>query len=206
MIIAIAGKKGVGKSFVSDALKDGFEEKFGKGSVYVTCFAEDLKKFCHEVLGLPEEAIYGDDLKKNTLSEYSWDNFPDKIRRGRCGLMTCREVLQTMGSEIMRDMFSSNVWIKGTISRINKKKAPISIINDLRFINEINAVKSNNGYVWNVVGPHRGDQRYKNDTHQTEKDLNPDLFDFIINNGPDENPGTIFNQVKHSTLGLILPL
>lgn len=56
------------------------------------------------------------------------------------GFMTAREVLQTVGTEIFRKMYS-DVWVEANLRLIAKENKQIAIIDDVRFPNEADALK-----------------------------------------------------------------
>jgi len=121
----------------------------------------------------------------------TWCVFPDKgIFVHKSGPMTAREFMQFFGSEIMRKMYS-NIWIDNTIKRIKSEGSELAILCDVRFPNEINAIKENGGSVIKLT------RAIHKDTHQSEVAL--DNFDkshfaAIIDN--QDNSYTIENLIQ----------
>ena len=70
------------------------------------------------------------------------DEFADKY----CikGLMTARKVMQIFGTDIMRDKFDKDIWVKATMAMAKDRSEDIVMITDARFPNEIDAAKDKN--------------------------------------------------------------
>jgi hypothetical protein len=101
--------------------------------------------------------------------------------------ISIRQLLQIFGTEIIREYFGNNFWVLRTL--LDKDNI---IISDLRFINEYEQVKNNNGIVIyidrnQIPGYHRSESEVI-ELFQNNK------FDYIINNdGSIEN---LFNKVS----------
>lgn len=164
-------------------------------------FADWLKTICIKVLGLTYEQCYGTDEQKNSLTNLLWENMPgvttlkqpeddtEKVK-GRLGLyyeklvrngiiyhkpgrMSAREVLQYLGTEIFRKMYS-NVWVDSTIKKIKEDKPNIAVIIDCRFPNEVFGTQESNGKVLRLTKNPAGDS----DVHESETALDKDKFDW----------------------------
>lgn len=208
-ILGVSAKKQAGKS----TLCEGLLKIFPSGMVQIYSFADTLKNFCTDVLGLRHEQVWGSDADKNTLTDYKWDNFSMYIRwmngsrrfacggadqKGwlligsgyaenvkneedfvralqegctpwpmgehrylngevvtrdpaqdglRSGMMTAREVMQVLGTDVMRNMFDQNIWAKSLFRRIQKDKPAIAMVPDVRFPTELTAIIENGGWV-----------------------------------------------------------
>lgn len=79
IILALSGRKCAGKNEVAKSIKEFFLSR-GK-SVSVCSFADTLKEFCIETLGLSCEQCYGTDEQKNSPTEYLWENVGDSFLR-----------------------------------------------------------------------------------------------------------------------------
>lgn len=101
IIIAISGRKNAGKdsiakfvanyyayrqiypgtSFIYDASKDFLKSElfysYIRGSVGFYSFADTLKAFCIETLGLDHNQCYGSDEQKNSPTKYRWEDVQD---------------------------------------------------------------------------------------------------------------------------------
>lgn len=84
----------------------------------------------------------------------------------RTGMMTAREVMQVLGTDVIRKMFSDDIWVKRTMKDINESKKKIVLIADLRFKTELKSIFDNEGYVIRL-------QRnlFPSDSHSSENDL-----------------------------------
>lgn len=59
-----------------------------------------------------------------------------------CGSLTGRQCLEFFGTNIIRNNFSSNIWVEICVNKINKLKPELVIIPDLRFENEYEYFKN----------------------------------------------------------------
>lgn len=119
-------------------------------------FADPLKQFCMDVFGLSREQCYGTDEQKNSLTQLRWEEVPStESSGGRTGFMTAREVLQYVGTDLIRRM-DPDAWARATIASIKRDGYELAIITDARFPNEIDAIKAVGGkavrLVRNVAG------------------------------------------------------
>lgn len=207
LIIGIHGPKGVGKNFVGNVTGSVFEEK--GWTVKKLAFADDIKEFCINVLGLDRFLVYGSDHDKNTLTRYLWDRMPSFVRQKfpeKSGPMSIREVLQVFGTEFMRECWDPNIWVKSVMRKIRNGQEKCYIVTDVRFQDEFNSIKEMNGYNWIVDGPQRGDEHVKKDNHVSEKGLDKLSFPFTISNQLTDTVETIRGQVDEwlSTINIAL--
>lgn len=195
IIIALSGRKNAGKNTIATFIAEYYmETEVGipnnqppvlMSDLVLECsFADQLKEFCINTLGLCREQCYGSDDEKNSLTEYKWEDAPrflawkfgnksgkagvaagwsqDKLmmyhskffkndatqwENYQSGYMTGREVMQIVGTDLMRQTFG-NIWAAATIRYIKRNGKPLNIIADNRFPNEIAAVLAEpNGYI-----------------------------------------------------------
>ena len=151
-------------------------------------FADTLKEICMTLFGLSYPQCYGTDSYKNSPTEYKWEKMPGEVRfKSGYGQMSAREFMQYFGAEIMRKI-DSDVWINNCLARIQEDNAPIAIISDCRYVNEIEAVKKAGGKVIRLTRePSEESNKSSLDTeiasHSSELDSdNYDDFDFVIDN------------------------
>lgn len=176
-IIALSGRKGSGKNTLGKFIGAWFAENVAKDQVckcvHECSFADDLKRFCIETLGLPHSSCYGSDDEKNAPTQYQWEKTPKFLRwkfgtdpvasllvsKGappdqlmdmfhdrrlkdgvlKSGPMSGRDIMQVFGTDLIRQTFG-NIWAAATIRSIKRRGAPLSIITDNRFPNEIKSV------------------------------------------------------------------
>lgn len=106
-------------------------------------FATPLKKFCMEVLGLTRDQCYGTSEDRERPTKYKWSWVNDKIRTkyGKAAdqTMTSRDVLQVVGTDLMRQQFYKNIWAEAGIREAVNSTANTCIFTDGRFPNELDA-------------------------------------------------------------------
>lgn len=80
-IIAISGRKGSGKNTLATFIRRWYIDNISEESTFMECsFADEVKKFCINVLGLQNKQCYGSDDDKNSETPYKWENVPKHIR------------------------------------------------------------------------------------------------------------------------------
>lgn len=90
------------------------------------------------------------------------------------GFMTGREVMQFVGTEIFRKMYSE-VWVDATICNINNDNPTMAIITDVRFPNEVKGIQNRDGKVIRMT------RNIHTDEHESEKALDGYVgFDCIV--------------------------
>lgn len=127
-IIGISGPAGAGKTYAANLLRSIFNQNATGGYFIVESFATPLKSF---VLALSNEKF---PLNKDERHPV----FPD---------MTYRQALQRIGTEVMRDSFDKDVWIRSLDVRTEHNHV---IIDDVRFENEVDWIHSKGGIVLRI--------------------------------------------------------
>ncbi len=143
------------------------------GAVHIYALADSLKRLSIDILGLPEDKVYGTDSDKNELTNFLWENMPGSTKTGQ---MTIREILQFVGTDIFRKMYP-NVWIDSLIRKIKQDNIDLALVCDVRFENEINTLREQNAI---ILGLNR-DLFNSKDTHASEQ-VNLSLCNVIIDN------------------------
>jgi hypothetical protein len=146
-------------------------------SVKMYSFADPLKEFCINVLGLDRTQCYGSDDDKNTSTHISWDDMSAEIRekysrprRGSGGLkpasgfMTAREVMQVFGTDVCRRI-DPNCWARGLYSTIENEGYELAIATDARFPNEVTMGTERDAKVIRLL------RNFVEDVHESEKAL-----------------------------------
>jgi len=219
MIIGINGKIGAGKDTVGKIIQYltlpgtrgeyiGFQtyDDFTlerNSSFKIKKFAGKLKTTASLLTGVPVEMFEDQEFKKLDMNP-EWG-------------MTYREFLQKLGTEAMRDGLHTNVWVNALFADYhptpNKSMdesfmeqfvtgrseihyaLPKWIITDMRFPNEMEAVKERKGITIRVVRPHGYTNPHTGEYkemplsyHSSETALDDSKFDYeIINNGEIED-------------------
>jgi hypothetical protein len=169
MIVGLSGKKQAGKDTICEDFLFKIRISDSKYPCKIYSFADPLKKFCIEVLGLTYNQCYGTDAEKDSLTNYSWGNILGD--HGKTGIMTAREVLQYFGTEICKKMFGDDIWIKATMKEIRKDNNFFAFIADVRFLGEVNSILNKKGVVIRLTR-----DVCEVDDHSSEKAL--DDYDF----------------------------
>lgn len=135
-------------------VREGDEGILSDGRVKSASFADNLKKkICIDILGVDFNAVYGSDQQKNAPTKILWDNFPQSIKakyKKYSGPMSGRQIMQSVGTQIFRQMIYGPVWIESLFRNIKSgqlSSSDIVMIPDIRFPNQADAVLENGGYV-----------------------------------------------------------
>lgn len=136
-------------------------------------FADPLKRFCVDVMGLKEEQCYGTDEEKNSPTKYHYADFANILGDEHfektwhvqtTTYMSGREVLQVFGTDIMRAIYS-DVWVTATIRKIKQEEPSMAIVCDVRFPNEVEGIQKVGGKVMRLTrAPFANDDQHKSET------------------------------------------
>jgi hypothetical protein len=155
---------------------------------------------------LPKEGCYGTNEQKNQLTQFKWSDMPGVITKNHlfrylkikdrddilhitdvCNklnclyretdeLMSCREILQFFGTNIVRKIYG-DAWVNATINDILREKPSISLVVDVRFVNEVKSIQKAGGRVIKLT------RTIDNDDHISEKEISEyEGFDLILDN------------------------
>lgn len=208
MIIGIAGFQGSGKDTIADYLCNiyGFKRD---------SFAATLKDAVAAVFGWDRELLEG-----RTKESRAWRETVDQWWADRLDMpnLTPRLVLQLWGTEVARKAFHDDTWIASLENKLHKAHNDI-VITDVRFPNEIKAIKNAGGVVIRVRrGPepewysiarraNKGDvmaqqQLQDFNVHPSEWAWIGTDFDAVIDNNAD-GLDPLFAQVKNLVTNLL---
>jgi len=154
ILIGLTGKKRSGKDTVADFM---CQEMFFKK----TAFAKPMKEISR-IFGFSKDQLDGS--LKEIVDDF-WG-------------ITPRKFLQLLGTEMFRNCFRDDVWLKMMeleLANLNTKKA---VITDIRFNNEAQFVRKNCGYIIQIIRP---DQE-SDDDHSSEAGIDQELIDHTIMN------------------------
>ena len=165
-------------------------ESFRPCKIYA--FADVLKEFAVDVLGLEYNQVYGTNEEKNSPTHLLWENMPTGNNKGP---MTGREILQYFGSDICRKMYE-NIWFDACIRRIRKDKPELALISDVRFPNEIKGVQNEGGVVFGLPR----DIVNGKDTHSSEQ-VDLSLCDYVLPEGNiDTTTRALYNNISENKI------
>jgi hypothetical protein len=178
MIIGINGKIGHGKDTVGKIIQYltlpgergeyiGFQTyddfTLERNSPFkIKKFAGKLKQIASLLTGIPVEMFEDQEFKKQYMPE-EWNTDFTEVEDKYAGRMTYREFLQRLGTEAMRDGLHTNVWVNALFADYkdvyigdwgqgnHMYEKPNWIITDMRFPNEMEAVKDKGGITIRVV-------------------------------------------------------
>ena len=154
MVIGIAGHRGSGKSAAAAVLVEhGFVRQR---------FAQPLKDMLKAV-GLTDEHVDGS-LKET----------PCELLGGA----TPRHAMQTLGTEWGRELLHPDLWI--ILWRSRARSTPLVVVDDVRFPNEVEAVRAEGGTIWRVNRP-----GCDGDGHISESYISGFVVDCEIDNSGD---------------------
>ena len=128
MIVGLGFQARAGKDTVGSYLKNeyGFNHR---------AFAGPLKRAAAHIFKLDEDQLYGS--KKEILDE-RWGQTP-------------REILQKLGTEAIRNVFGVDTWVKSLQYSLSDEGD--FVITDMRFPNEVEAVKAWGGFTVRIDRP-----------------------------------------------------
>ena len=138
MLIGVVGFIGSGKDTAADYLVNfhGFRRD---------SFAATLKDAVADIFGWDRTLIEG-----RTTESREWRECQDDWWSKRLGMpITPRWILQQWGTEVCRQGFHDDIWIASLENKIRKTNDNM-VITDVRFPNEINAIKNSGGKVFRV--------------------------------------------------------
>ncbi len=161
--------------------------------VRMRAFADPLKKFCMEYVGLSHDACYGEDADKDGIFGVWGEVFDSKLQSkyeaGPGDEISGRTIMQVVGTDIFRESFRDTFWIdmmqNVTIPNAREDNIDLLFITDMRFRNEIDMVQQNGGETFRI---YRDIKRANSIVHRSEQELAeiPDEeFDHIIHNEGD---------------------
>lgn len=174
MIIGINGFKQVGKSTAAAALCENhdFEE---------LSFADALKRGLAAIFNLDIKFFLGTDDEKNKPTWVRWDMLADPVAAKQAiggtiydDYITYREMMQLVATEVFRK-WMPDIWVLTSLRGLDSARN--YVFSDVRFINEIEAIKSSGGYMVEVTRPgHEGS------IHASEQKHPTNLFDYQVMN------------------------
>lgn len=167
-IIGINGKIGSGKSTISDMFSYLF--KINNIDSKEFFFAYKLKKMVADLCDVDFELTMTQEGKNTYIEMYD---------------MTLGELLQQIGTNL-RDTVNINIWTINLFNQIKHTSAKYCIISDVRFPNELDLIKSNNGISIRITRPDNltNNKSKRDKNHASEISLDNHTFDYeIINDG-----------------------
>jgi len=140
MIVGLIGLIGSGKGTVASQLVQKYN--FRQDS-----FAESLKDACAMLFGWPRHLLEGD-----TIESREWREVVDPWWSEKLGIanFSPRYALQVIGTDILRNHFSNEMWLLTVENRVRKNMSQNVVISDVRFPNEVEFIRKQNGILIRV--------------------------------------------------------
>jgi hypothetical protein len=185
MIVGISGLANAGKDTVADFLVIG--RRFVKVSL-----ADPMKRFCAEMFEWDDDRLWGPSALRNAID--------DRYKRPDGEYLSARHALQQLGTEWGRSCYE-NMWIDYGIRTAQAILSGIDynaqfgldwdddsndcggvVIPDVRFKNEMAAIRKAGGEVWRIVRPGEEGLTGAAAKHASENDIQEGDCDRIILN------------------------
>jgi len=218
-ILAICGKKKSGKDTCANFLVRNANELLDNPkSVKIYHWGDALKEFLIEYLDIPRALLYGTDEDKNKLTHVKWTDMPhyetllkkgknkllqdkgylefsdadlnDIIHKQYTGQMSVRQILQEVGTGVMRTM-NDCVWVNKLVTQIKRDNYDYAFIADTRFPLEIEKITALGAKTLRLT------RCTNNDNHISETALdNYKDFDYTIDNMNQDVADTYISLVE----------
>lgn len=166
ILVGLIGYKQSGKDTCADYLVDhyGFKKY---------AFAEPVKQVCKIMFQLDPTQMEDEGKERMDLR---WN-------------MTPRQMMQTVGTDMVRNHLGDDFWVRTMDMRVKKQQPEKMVVSDVRFKNEAEWIKKNNGILVRILDgtlhtdPHPSETEQltiKEDIHIFNK-KNPQFFQEIEN-------------------------
>ncbi|ADO67113.1 putative deoxynucleoside monophosphate kinase [Cafeteria roenbergensis virus] len=169
MIIGISGLQGSGKDTLGKILitKYGFIK---------LSFAESLKDITSIIFNWDRQLIEGTTTESRVFREKKDDWWSTELNQE----ITPRKMLQYLGTDLFRDNFNQDIWVKIMKRKLIEYKNLNKniVITDCRFLNEIQMIHKLGGIVIKI----ERDTCKPTISHSSETSLSDFNFDFTIKN------------------------
>lgn len=134
ILVGFSGKAKSGKDTAADIVKKELE-KLGY-TVEIRGFASALKELLIDKLHFPPEMMYDQNHKNDIHPAFG---------------ISGRQAMQIVGTEMFRNKFHSDTWVKLLEHYANNSTVDYLLITDVRFYNEAEFIISNSGFLFNIV-------------------------------------------------------
>lgn len=131
MLIGITGRAGEGKTTIAEHLAKhrGFT---------ILSFATPVKEAVSKLFGIPMHVLL-DPVKKNQMLP-TWGK-------------SARIIMQTFGTECMRNHFGTDFWVNFMVRKIDWHASYDIVIDDVRFQEEVDTIVGKGGQMIRVIRP-----------------------------------------------------
>ena len=149
-------------------------------------FADPLKEMAINLFGINADHVYGTNEDKEKLTDLEWKNIPGSTKKS--GNPTAREFLEHFGTKIIRKI-RNDAWANYSINKILREGTEIAIIPDVRFPNEVDAIKKHGGVVIRLT------RDIFHSEAEAESALDNEVFDWNNFDVTIDNTNTTINEL-----------
>lgn len=141
--------------------------------------ADPLKNFLHKMFNVPVESLWGTQEEKLVpIGHILWENMPG-YTGPKSGPMNGRELMEFYGTDVIRHTYE-DAHANAMITDILEYNSQHSLVNDIRFKNEVTKLQEAGGKVIRLT---RCSPEAKKNKHRSNVELdNFDGFDAVIQN------------------------
>lgn len=122
----------------------------------------------------PNEENMGREILRNRIEKLG-------LYYHSAGNMTAREVMQYVGTDIFRKMYS-DVWVDALLRRINEDQPAIALICDIRFPNEVFGMQRSGGIVIRLTRNSDSPDKHSSETSLDEPHFDWSNFNYVLDN------------------------
>ena len=164
MLIGLCGKKGSGKSFFANYLINNF-------NFIELSFAQPLKEATKIIFNLSDDDVNNQNKKEIKI---------DRLNASP------RELLQWLGTDIIREEFNKkfnyngSIWVDNMKQNLIINKNKNIVVSDLRFENEAQLIKEFGGTIIFINGEFNNNNLFT--THKSETEMLKIKYDYKIDN------------------------
>lgn len=175
MIIGLSGYAQTGKDTIADYLV----KNYGFTRV---AFADPIREAIYRLNPKISIADMRDVPLATAVDGLGWESV-------KVDSSDARWLLQRMGTEVGREMFGENFWVDQAMKKASQYDKVV--ITDVRYPNELEAIKNASGQIWRVI---------KNDVgavnrHASETALDDYDFEYLIFNN--DTKESLYESVDH---------
>lgn len=194
-IVSITGKKGHGKDYVGAVIVRLTHGYFKKAQRFA--FGDALKEVCSIIFGVPLHIYHADDsIKSTTPTCWRWCELEPALLKSfpqHGEFVTVRESLQLMGTEIFRNTFCRDTWVRLVEHKLSACDADYAVITDMRFLSEAARMREMGAKLIRVIDPNKP---LNTGSHQSEAEMERIEVDHTIINDHARTPDDLYKEVS----------
>ncbi len=156
MLIGLSGPAGAGKNTVADFLSEDYGFK-------AVSFAEPIYRAVAEITGMAVEELQDREVKEEPIE---WLGVSPRV------------LLQTLGTEWGRNTIKHDMWIRLAMSKVDGD----TVITDVRFDDEAEAIKAAGGEIWRITRPCGNCCKKDAACHESEQGVSQGFVDVFLSN------------------------